>query len=91
MLGGIVIMLPHVKFSLLTVIPLGNWAQETNHPRVHLSAFAAIRASRMFADDIAVIGANRETRRKGKVRQFVIFANRFDQFLQRLRIIHAFA
>ena len=59
--------------------------------RVNLSRFAAIRTLWMLSDDIAVIGANREAWRKGKVRQFVILTNRFDQFLQRLRIIHTLA
>ena len=44
----------------------------------------------MLSDDIAVIGANREAWREGKVRQFVVFANCLDQFLERLWIIHAF-
>ena len=42
----------------------------------------------MLSDDIAVIGANREAWREGKVRQFVVFANCLDQFLERLWIIH---
>ena len=45
----------------------------------------------MFTNQVAVIFTNTKAWTKGKVRQFVIFTNCFDQFLQRLRIVHALA
>ena len=43
----------------------------------------------MLTNQVTVILTNTEAWAEGEVWQFVIFTNRFDQFFQRLRIIHA--